>query len=62
MRDNKKKGNVAKKTSKQSHLFGRWKNPDNNKMGNDISSEIKIANSGGKMEGGKDTRWHLDEE
>lgn len=62
MSDNKKKDNGAKKPSKEGHLFNRWKNPSKNKMGNDISAEIKIANSNGKLEGGKDKRWHLNEE
>ena len=50
------------KNKKEGNLFRRWKDPEKNKMGNDISSEIKIANSEGKMEGGKDKRWHLNEE
>lgn len=62
MRDNKKKEKGEKKQEKEGHLFSRWKDPSKNKMGNDISSEIKIANSEGKLEGGKDKRWHLEEE
>jgi hypothetical protein len=62
MSDNKKKNNDVKKSAKEGHLFKRWKDPSQNKMGNDISSEIKIANSQGKMEGGTDKRWHLKEE
>jgi len=42
-------------------FYERWKSPNLNKMGNDISSEIKIANSGGKMEGGSDKQWHMEE-
>ena len=30
-------------------------------MGNDISSEIKIANSHGEREGGDDKSWHINE-
>jgi len=41
-------------------IFEKWKDPENN-MGNDVTSEIKIANSGGKMEEGSDQRWHMDE-
>ena len=52
----------VKKPAREGHLFRRWKEPSKNKMGNDISSEIKIANSGGKLEGGNDKRWHLNEE
>ena len=61
MKDKKKNEGGAKK-SKEGQLFRRWKDPAKNQMGNDISSEIKIANSDGKMEGGKDKRWHLNEE
>jgi len=49
--EDKKSSNV-KKSAREGHLFKRWRDPAKNKMGNDISSEIKIANSGGKMEGG----------
>ena len=62
MRDNKKKDSELKKPAKEGHLFKRWKDATQNKMGNDISSEIKIANSHGKLEGGKDKRWHMEEE
>ena len=62
MKDKNKKDNDVKKTDKEGNLFRRWKDPEKNKKGNDISSEIKIANSDGKMEGGKDKRWHLNEE
>ena len=62
MSDNKKKDNEVKRPAREGHLFRRWKKPSKNKMGNDISSEIKIADSGGKREGGKDKRWHLNEE
>lgn len=61
MTDNKKR-EFEKKPAKESHLFSRWKHPSKNKMGNDISSEVKIADSKGKLEGGKDKRWHLAEE
>ena len=62
MSDNKKKDKEVKKPAKDGHLFKRWKEPSRNKMGNDISSEVKIANSRGKLEGGSDKRWHLEEE
>jgi hypothetical protein len=62
MSDNRKKDKEIRKPVKESHLFRRWKEPAQNKMGNDISSEIKIANSKGKLEGGADKRWHLKEE
>lgn len=40
-------------------FYEKWKDPKDNKMGNDISSELKIANSGGEMEGGTDKGWHM---
>ena len=40
-------------------FYENWKEGKN--MGNDVTSEIKIANSGGKMEGGSDKVWHMDE-
>jgi hypothetical protein len=39
----------------------RWKDGSENRMGNDISSEVKIAESGGQKEGGSDTQWHMKE-
>ena len=62
MSDNKKKDREVKKPSKAGNLFKRWQEPERNKMGNDISSEIKIANNKGKSEGGEDKRWHMKEE
>ena len=62
MSGNKKKEKETKKPAREGHLFKRWEDPAENKMGNDISSEIKIANSKGKMEGGSDKRWHMEEE
>lgn len=62
MSDNKKKDRNVKKPAREGHLFKRWKDPASNNMGNDITSEIKIANSHGKLEGGKDKRWHMEEE
>lgn len=40
-------------------FYENWKEGKN--MGNDVTSEIKIANSGGTMEGGSDKVWHMDE-
>lgn len=51
-----------KNTDKARHQgFERWKNPEQNSMGNDVSSEIKIANSQGSMEGGDNKQWHMDQ-
>ena len=30
-------------------------------MGNDVASEIKIANANGEMEGGDNKQWHMDQ-
>jgi hypothetical protein len=62
MSDNKKEHKEVKKSARESHLFKRWEDPAQNKMGNDVSSEIKIANSNGISEGGYDKRWHIKEE
>ena len=42
-------------------FYEKWKDPAQNKMGNDVSSEIKIANSGGQREEGYDKEWHMEE-
>ena len=47
---------------KEEHYLDRWKNPDKNKMGNDISGDVKVANSNGELEGGQDKRWHMDDD
>ncbi len=44
---------------KDEQFFDRWKKPGENKMGNDITGDIKIANSNGELEGGSDKRWHM---
>lgn len=51
-----------KKEVKNEQFLERWKDASQNKMGNDIAGEINIANSKGQLEGGKDKRWHLEEE
>ena len=43
-------------------IYEKWKDPGQNKMGNDVSSEIKIANSGGQREEGYDKEWHMEED
>ncbi|MEP7258135.1 MAG: hypothetical protein ABI687_07105 [Flavitalea sp.] len=59
--DVEKRESVENKKEEKSkeELFERWKKPEKNTMGNDIASEIKIANSGGEREGGSDKRWHM---
>ena len=61
-----KKEKPAKPTDKagkhdSSHGYKKWKDEDKNRMGNDVSSEIKIANAGGAMEGGDNKQWHMDQ-
>ena len=56
---NPKEENSSKK---EDHFEDRWKNPEKNKMGNDITGDVKVANSGGELEGGDDKRWHLKED
>lgn len=41
--------------------YEKWKSKDKNNMGNDVTSEIKIANAGGEMEGGDNKQWHMDQ-
>ena len=57
----KDKNKPGKPTKESKEFLEKWKDPEQNKMGNDISSEIKIANSGGSMEGGSDKRWHMED-
>jgi hypothetical protein len=49
------------KDKEQEKAFEKWKEKDKNNMGNDVSSEIKIANAGGEMEGGDNKQWHMDQ-
>ena len=39
----------------------KWKDKEKSNMGNDVSSEIKIANAGGHLEGGDNKQWHMDQ-
>ena len=39
----------------------KWKDKEKSNMGNDVSSEIKIANAGGELEGGDNKQWHMDQ-
>lgn len=62
--------NKSSKTKKKPHPnqdekstkeYKKWKEEDKNRMGNDISSEIKIANAEGELEGGDNKQWHMDQ-
>lgn len=57
--DEKRKQEKEGLTESDGTFYENWKEGKN--MGNDVNSEIKIANSGGKMEGGSDKIWHMDE-
>lgn len=48
-------------TEKAAKAYKKWEDEDKNRMGNDISSEIKIANAGGELEGGDNKQWHMDQ-
>ena len=41
--------------------YKKWKDEDKNRMGNDVASEIKIANAEGTLEGGDNKQWHMDQ-
>ena len=41
--------------------YKKWKDESKNRAGNDVASEIKIANAGGAMEGGDNKQWHMDQ-
>jgi hypothetical protein len=53
-----KKNEPQKPATKE---YERWKDEDKNRMGNDVASEIKIANAGGQLEGGDNKQWHMDQ-
>ena len=50
-----------KKKKESSKPYEKWKDEDKNRMGNDVASEIKIANAGGQMEGVDNKQWHMDQ-
>lgn len=43
------------------HPYKKWKDEKKSNMGNDVSSEIKIANAEGELEGGDNKQWHMDQ-
>jgi hypothetical protein len=55
--------NKSKKKQKDESLQAHkeWMDEKKSNMGNDVSSEIKIANAGGEMEGGDNKQWHMDQ-
>jgi len=60
----KKKADKSKeKDSKEDSpkAYKKWKEGDKNRAGNDVASEIKIANAGGSLEGGENKQWHMDQ-
>ena len=60
--DHKDAGQKKEEENAGRTFFEKWKDPAQNKMGNDVSSEIKIANSGGAREEGYDKEWHMEED
>lgn len=50
-----------KKKNDSTKPYEKWKDEDKNRMGDDVASEIKIANAGGQMEGGDNKQWHMDQ-
>jgi hypothetical protein len=56
-----KKTDSTKKKADSSKGYEKWKDEDKNRMGNDVASEIKIANANGQMEGGDNKQWHMDQ-
>jgi len=59
--DEDQKDPQSKKDEGQQKAYEKWKDEDKNRMGNDISSEIKIANADGQLEGGDNKQWHMDQ-
>jgi hypothetical protein len=59
----KKKTDKSKKKDpkKESSGYKKWEDEDKNRAGNDVASEIKIANAGGSLEGGENKQWHMDQ-
>jgi len=53
---------AGQEKKEKKHYFQRWEDPQNNTMGNDITGDMKIANSNGTLEGGRDKRWHLEDD
>ena len=58
-----KSKNKSEKKQKDESLkpHKAWMDKKKSNMGNDVSSEIKIANAGGEMEGGDNKQWHMDQ-
>lgn len=56
-----KKDQEPNKSNEQEKPYEKWKHAAKNNMGNDVTSEIKIANAGGDLEGGDNKQWHMDQ-
>jgi hypothetical protein len=59
--ENDKKDLTPDEGKGQEKAYEKWKDKDKNNMGNDVTSEVKIANAGGQMEGGDNKQWHMDQ-
>ena len=53
--------NKKDKKPDSTKAYEKWKDQDKNRMGNDVASEIKIANANGEMQGGDNKQWHMDQ-
>jgi hypothetical protein len=56
-----KSKDAGQEEKKEGFLDRGKKGHDSHNMGNDISGDLKIANSNGEMEGGEDKTWHINE-
>lgn len=59
-KSDKAKDRSERKTKDES-LKEYQKKKDKDNIGKDVSSEIKIANAGGELEGGDNKQWHMDQ-
>ncbi|MEO8582270.1 MAG: hypothetical protein ABI415_00665 [Flavitalea sp.] len=59
--DNKDDKTKAEEKKGKTFLERGSKGHDSHNMGNDISGDVKVANSNGDLEGGDDNRWHINE-
>jgi hypothetical protein len=63
MKNNSDTSKDQKNQNKKENLkpLEKWKDKEKTNMGNDVTSEIKIANAGGELEGGDNKQWHMDQ-
>jgi hypothetical protein len=61
MKKKPKKSSDTDEKKESSDAYKKWKDEEKNRSGNDVASEIKIANAGGALEGGENKQWHMDQ-